>query len=148
MSGRERRVSGRVVLSACHFRLPDGVGVGSGLRAGGGVDAVVGIDEFLGSAGGHRAAVDITQLVGAAGGDRHPGAFSEFSGHCDGGLGVAVPVGGHQPVVERGQLRIGAAGGAGGVEQSQPQRCWTFLGDRPPGWVIVPDDQVEGVIPA
>ncbi len=102
------RIPCRQWCSACRFRVLHGVSVGAVVWVGPGVDVVVGVDQFFRAAGGDRVAVGVAQLVGAAGGDRHPGAFGQLAGYGDGGLGVAMPLGGHQPVVERRQLRVGA----------------------------------------
>lgn len=89
------RIPCRQWCSACRFRVLHGVSVGAVVWVGPGVDVVVGVDQFFRAAGGDRVAVGVAQLVGAAGGDRHPGAFGQLAGYGDGGLGVAMPLGGH-----------------------------------------------------
>ena len=68
-----------------------------------------------------RLAVEISELVGGAAGEHGPGPLDQLPGDRDAGLGVAVPVFGHQPVVEPGQLRVVPAGRVRGLEERQPQ---------------------------
>jgi hypothetical protein len=60
-------------------------------------------------------------------GQHGPGPLHQLAGDRDTGLGVAMPLLGHQPVVEAGELRILPAGRVPGLEERQSQHRRPFL---------------------
>jgi hypothetical protein len=92
---------------------------------------------------GQRLPLEVAQLIHLSCGEGFPGPFGQFPGNRDGGLGVTVSVFGHEPVIERGQLRVHGPGDAPGLVERQTQRCRTFLADGPAGLVNRKDRRTE-----
>jgi hypothetical protein len=80
-----------------------------------------------------RLAVGIAQLVRGAACQHGPGPLDQLAGDRDAGLGVAMTLLGHQPVVEPGQLRILPPSRVRGLEEREPQHRRPFLSDRSAG---------------
>jgi hypothetical protein len=117
--------------------------VGPRLAALLGRDGVMGRDEFFRCPFGEWLPLEVPQLIHLSCGEGFPGPFGQFPGDRDSGLGVAVAVFGHEPVIERGQLGIHGPGDAAGLVERQPQGCRPFLADGPARLVHRPGGPVR-----
>jgi len=98
------------------------------------------LDHLLRLTMANRLAVGVAELVGGAAGQHGPGPLDQLPGNRNAGLGVAMPLLGHQPVVEARELQVLPANA--NRSTAGPSLVIARL-----GWDTVPEDQVDGFNP-